>query len=126
LVCVRPHALRAHWVRVVPKQRSRREKVIGRTWTIRELSNPERRAARLSVRIDDKAPNLVHVKAENVVGFQIFIDPALFDPDKALRVSINGGTPVARLIDPDIADLLDDYRERRDPKLLYYDRLSFP
>jgi len=126
LVCVRPHALRAHWARVVPKQRSRREKFVGRAWAIRELSNPDRRAARLSVRIDDKTPNLVHVKAENVVGFQIFIDPALFDPDKALRVSINGGTPVARLIDPDIADLLDDYRERRDPKLLYYDRLSFP
>jgi len=47
-------------------------------------------------------------------------------PDKALRVSINGGTPVARLIDPSIGDLLDDYRERRDPRLLYYDRLSFP
>ena len=129
LVCVRPHALRSHWVRIVPKQRSRREKVIGKAgkaWTVRELSNPERRAARMSVRLDDKTANLVHVQTENVVAFQIFVDPALFDPNKALRVSINGGTPVARLIDPDIADLLDDYRERRDPKLLYYDRLSFP
>ena len=126
LVCVRPHALRAHWIRVVPKQRSRREKRLNKTWKIHEIANPERRAARISARVDDKTRNLVHVKTENVVGFQIYVDPQLFDRNKALRVSINGGTPVARLIDPDIADLLDDYRERRDPKLLYYDRLSFP
>jgi len=126
LVCVRPYALRSHWVRIVPKQRSRREKTIGKGWKTRELSNPQRRAARMRVRLDAKTPNLIHVKQENVVAFQIFIDPALFDPNKALRVSINGGTPVARLIDPDIGDLLDDYRERRDPRLLYYDRLSFP
>jgi len=126
LVCVRPYALRSHWVRLVPKTRSRREKSVGKTWATRELSNPARRAARMQVRIDDKTPNLVHVQHSNVVAFQIYIDPSLFDPDKALRVSINGGTPVARLIDPSIGDLLDDYRERRDPRLLYYDRLSFP
>jgi len=126
LVCVRPYALRCHWVRLVPKTRSRREKTVGKGWGIRELSNPDRRAARMTVRIDDKVSNLVHVQHKNVVAFQIYIDPSLFDPDKALRVSVNGGTPVARLIDGDIADLLDDYRERRDPRLLYYDRLSFP
>ncbi|MHC4953325.1 MAG: hypothetical protein ACYTGZ_05495 [Planctomycetota bacterium] len=126
LVCLRPYPMRCQWLRLVPKTRSRRESTIAKKWSHRLLPQPGHRSARIKARFDDKERNLLHVTTENLVAFQIYVDPRLFDIDRAVRVKINGATPVARLIDPDIGELLDDYRERRDSQLLYVDRLSFP
>ena len=60
-----------------------------------------------------------------VTAFDIYVDPALFDPSRPLRVSINGSVPESKLIYPEIADLLEDYRARRDTGLLYVDKLTF-
>ncbi|MHC4848344.1 MAG: hypothetical protein ACYTEG_07805 [Planctomycetota bacterium] len=122
LVCVRPYPLRSHWIRLVPKTRSRREGTIARVWSHRVLPRP----ATMEARVDDSVRNLVHVKAKEVVAFQIYVDPRVFDVDKPLRVRINGKAPTAHIIEPDIGALLDDYREHGDPGLLYVARLSFP
>ena len=127
IVCVRPFPMRCHWVRLVPKTRSRREATITKRWTSRLLAQPKLRPARLHAWFDAKEANLIHVETKQVVAFQIFVDPALVDLNKpVLRVRINGGAPVAKLLQPDIAELLDDYRERRDPKLLSVQRITFP
>lgn len=127
LVCVRPFAMRCRWVRLVPKTRSRREATIAKRWKSRLLAQPKLRPAKLRAWFDAKEANLVHVETEEVVAFQIYVDPALVDLNTpVLRIRVNGGAPVARLLEPDIAELLDDYRERRDPKLLSVQRISFP
>jgi len=122
LTCIRPYPLRCHWIRVVPKSRSKREMELGKRWTHHELP----RKVRIIAEFDGKERNLVRVKTQNVVAFQLYVDPELFDVDKPVRVSIDGKAPTARLIVPDIGVLLDDYLERGDPKLLYVDRFSFP
>ncbi|MHC4409265.1 MAG: hypothetical protein ACYS0E_05715 [Planctomycetota bacterium] len=122
LVCLRPYPLRCHWLRLVPKTRSRREGTIARVWSHKVLPRP----ATMEARVDDSVRNLVHVKAKEVVAFQIYVDPRVFDVDKPLRVRINGKAPTAHIIEPDIGALLDDYREHGDPGLLYVARLSFP
>ena len=80
----------------------------------------------LEARIDPGDRNLVHVTTREVVAFQIYVDPQVFDVERPLRVRINGKAPTAHILDPDIGDLLDDYRERGDPGLLYVARLNFP
>ena len=127
LVCVRPYPLRCHWLRAAPKTRSRREKFIARSsrsvgWKYRALSRP----ARLEATLNAQDPNLVDVKTSGIVGFQIYVDPRVFDVERPLRVRVNGKAPTAHIIQPDIGALLDDYRERGDPGLLYVARLSFP
>jgi hypothetical protein len=122
LVCVRPFPLRCQWLRIVPKTRSRREETIGRAWRYDLLPRP----ATLEAQVDSQDRNLVHVQARNMIAFQIYVDPRLFDVEKPLRVSINGKSPTAHIIDPDIGAMLDDYREHGDPELLYVARLGFP
>jgi hypothetical protein len=122
LVCVRPFPLRCGWLRVVPKTRSRREETLGRVWRYDLLPQP----ATLEAQLDANDHNLVHVQANNLIAFQIYVDPRVFDVEKPLRVSINGKGPTAHLIVPDIGAMLDDYREHGDPKLLYVARLGFP
>ncbi|MEM8885640.1 MAG: hypothetical protein AAGD14_16360 [Planctomycetota bacterium] len=124
VVGVRPYPVRCHWLRLVPKTRSRRESEIDKTWHHWTLPQPDRRAAVLQATLDNRVPNLVHVKATNLIGFQIFVDPKVFDVTKPMRVSVNGKAPTAHLITPDIGVLLDDYRERADPGLLYVDRIN--
>jgi len=127
IVCVRPFPMRCHWVRLVPKTRSRREATIMKRWKSRLLAQPKLRPARLRAWFDPKEANLIHVETKEVVAFQIFVDPTLVDLNKpVLRIRVNGGAPVAKLLQPDIAELLDDYRERRDPKLLSVQRITFP
>jgi hypothetical protein len=50
----------------------------------------------------------------------------MFGPG-TLRVRINGGVPVANLIDHnlDVEKVLLDYKERRDPKRLYAASFNF-
>ncbi|MHC4940158.1 MAG: hypothetical protein ACYTHK_14515, partial [Planctomycetota bacterium] len=122
LVCVRPYPLRSHWIRVVPKTRSRKEASIAKDWSHFVLPRP----ATLEARVDPSDRNLVHVTTNEVVAFQIYVDPQVFDIGRPLRVRINGKGPTAHILDPDIGDLLDDYRERGDPGLLYVARLNFP
>ena len=74
-----------------------------------------------------KDRNLVRVRTHSVAAFHLYVDPEMFAVDRPLRVSINGGIPIANLIDHNlrISTLLEDYRERRDPELLYAASFSF-
>ena len=85
---------------------------------------PKGRPAVLEARVKDR--NLVQVKSKNTLALQIYIDPAQFDVNKPLRVAVNGRQPTAHLITPDIGEMLDDYRERGDPGLLFVDRINVP
>jgi len=73
-----------------------------------------------------RAGNLVEVTTDRVAAFDLFVDPRLLDPSQVLRVQVNGRVPEARVIHLEVADLLEDYRERRDPGRLYGCRLTFP
>jgi hypothetical protein len=117
----RAPATRAYWVRAAAKSRSLRRDALGRVWGHRTMNLP----GSLRAHIDPEVKNLVHVEAHRILAFEIFVDPEMFDVDEPLRVSINGGVPQAKLIDERIDVLLEDYRVRRDPSLLYACRLSF-
>jgi hypothetical protein len=69
--------------------------------------------------------NLVEVKTSRVAAFEIYVAPGRFDPEKPMRVAVNGQVPESKLIHLEIGDLLEDYRERRDTDLLYCCRLTF-
>jgi hypothetical protein len=124
LAAIRPEALRCHWIRMVPKSRSRREVMLGKTWKQDIL--PRSRTATLNARLDVQKSNYVQVKSKNVLAFQIYVDPLIFNVDLPLRVSVNGRAPTAHLITPDIGEMLDDYRERGDPGRLCVDRIAVP
>jgi hypothetical protein len=121
IVADRVVATRAFWIQVVPKQRSRRHEILARIWEHDVLARP----ATLSASIAMHDRNLIRVNCDRVRAFHIYIDPTRHDVDAPIRVSINGGVPEAKLIDLKISDLLEDYRERRDPELLYACRLSY-
>jgi hypothetical protein len=118
LALERPFALRSYWLRVAPQVRSEQRTAVG-TWSARGM----RRSARIDATIGQE--NLVRVRTESVAAFDLFVDPGLFDLERPLRVSINGGVPEARLLSPSIGEMLADYRERRDPRLLSVQRLTF-
>jgi hypothetical protein len=121
IVADRVVATRAFWIQVVPKQRSRRSQILARIWEHDVLARPATLTA--SIAMHDR--NLIRVHCDRVRAFHIYIDPKRHDLDAPIRVSINGGVPEAKLIDLKISDLLEDYRERRDPELLYACRLSY-
>lgn len=114
----RPFAIRAYWLRATPTVRSEQRIPVG-VWEATGM----RRAGRIEASIENG--NLVRVRTENIAAFDLFVDPALFDLERPLRVSINGGVPEARVIAPSIGDLLEDFAERRDPRRLYLQRLTF-
>jgi len=119
LVNDRAMPMRAYWLRMAPRVPSRRQEPVTSTqkqWVLAQN-------ATLDAQILD--PNLVQVTAERVAAFDLYIDPALLDTGGVLRVAINGAVPEARVVRGDIGALLDDYRERRDPDLLYWARLTF-
>jgi hypothetical protein len=112
-------ALRAYWLRLAPRVPSLKEEDVGRQWTQRVLAQD----ATLEAEFVQK--DLVAVRAERVAAFDLFVDPALVAPGSVLRVKINDQVPEARVARGDIGALLDDYRERRDPDLLYFGKLTF-
>jgi hypothetical protein len=119
LVDDRGTALRAHWLRLAPRVPSLKRDEVGRTWTQQVLAQD----AVLEAEIQGK--DLVVVHAERVAAFDLCIDPALFEPGGVVRVSVNGQVPEARVVRGDIGALLEDYRERRDPGVLAWGRLTF-
>jgi hypothetical protein len=119
LVDDRGTALRAHWLRLAPRVPSLKRDEVGRTWTQQVLAQD----AVLEAEIRSK--DLVVVRAERVAAFDLCIDPLLFEPGSVVRVSVNGQVPEARVVRGDIGALLEDYRERRDPGLVAWGRLTF-
>lgn len=117
LVCDRGTALRAFWIRMAPRAPSSRRTELGH-WFHRVTARP----ATLTATVLN---NLVEVKTSRVAAFDIYAAPGMFDFEKELRVSVNGQVPESKLIYPEIADLLEDYRERRDTDLLYPCKLTF-
>jgi len=110
-------ATRAYWIRVAPRRRAIRNSTLGGLLSYRSLSVP----GTLIAEVDRQDTNLIHVRTHRVTAFRIYVDPAMFERDRALRVRINGGVPIANLIDHNLSveAVLEDYRERRDPELLY-------
>ncbi len=121
LVCNRPSVMRAHWLRAAPRERSLKEEVLGGQWKATGLRIP----ASITATIDTNEKNLVTVTTDRINAFWICVDPAMFDADEPLRVRVDGAIAVAKYIDHNIAYLLEDYLERRDPLLLYSCRLAF-
>jgi hypothetical protein len=119
LVDDRGTALRAYWLRLAPRVPSLKRDEVGRTWTQQVLAQD----AVLEAELQSK--DLVVVHAERVAAFDLCIDPLLFEPGSVVRVSVNGQVPEARVVRGDIGALLEDYRERRDPVLLAWGRLTF-
>jgi len=114
LVCDRGAALRAFWIRMAPRAPSRRKTELGHWVTAR--------AATLTATVEG---DLVTVRTSRVNAFEIFVAPGMFDPNRPVRVTVNGQVPESKLIHLEIGDLLEDYRERRDTDLLYGCRLTF-
>ncbi|MFQ5843946.1 MAG: hypothetical protein ACE5JG_03060 [Planctomycetota bacterium] len=118
LVIDRPEPMRAFWLRAHPKVRSvHRAKVAGRT--ARRMRIP----ATIEAEVVQK--DLIVVKTHRIVAFDLYVDPRLIDVE-AVRVSIDGSkVPQARAVFPNVADLLEDFAERRDPALLSVCKLTF-
>ena len=118
LVLDRPDPMRAYWLRAHPSGRSKyRAKVGSRT------ALAMRKHGKIEAEIFEG--NLVVVTCEGVVAFDLFVDPRLIDVDKPVRVAINGPYPQAQAVFPNVADLLEDFAERRDSGLLYVCKLTF-
>jgi poly(3-hydroxybutyrate) depolymerase len=111
--------LRAYWLRLAPHVPSTKAEDVGHTWKQNVLAKD----AVLEAEIKEK--DLVVVHAERVAAFDLLVDPRLFAPGSVVRVAINGQVPEARVVRTDIDTLLDDYKERRDPDLLVWGRITF-
>jgi hypothetical protein len=119
LVADRGTSVRAYWITMVPLLRSLRKDSVGRHWKHDALARPATLTAQL------RPDNLVEVKTDRVNTFILHVDPQVFPHFQPVRVAINGGAPVSQLVYYEIADLLEDYRLRRDPGLLYCCDLVF-
>ncbi|MDH3593016.1 MAG: hypothetical protein OER88_14110, partial [Planctomycetota bacterium] len=113
LVGARPTKVRSRWLRMSPRLRSERESSVARRWAYRALSRPGVITATIH------KGNLVDVKTDRVTSFEVFVDPVHFDLKKPLRIRVNGRVPESHLIHLEAAHILEDYRRRRDPGLLY-------
>jgi hypothetical protein len=111
--------MRAYWLRVVPRVPSLKQEEVGRGWSHRVVAQDATLEAQIAAR------DFVTVRAERVTAFDLFLDPALLEPGGVVRVQINGQVPEARVARGDIGTLLEDYRDRRDPGLLYWGKLTF-
>jgi hypothetical protein len=85
LVSDRGTSLRAFWIRMAPRERSRKKTELG-VWTHRVTARPATLTATAS-------GNLVSVQTNRVTAFDIFVDPKMFDPDRPVRVAVNGQVP---------------------------------
>lgn len=117
LVCNRGTALRAFWIRMAPRGPSR--------WKTELGIRVPRVTERPSTLTASAEGNLVKVQTVRVNAFDIHVAPGMFNPDKELRVAVNGQVPESKLIHMEIGDLLEDYRARRDTDLLYCCKLTF-
>jgi len=118
LVDDRGMSLRAYWLRVAPRVPSTKSDDVGS------------RTQRLGIAQDavleaEIQGDLVTVHAEHVAAFDLWVAPRLFEMGSVVRVSVNGQVPEARVVRGDIGTLLEDYRERRDPLLVAWGRLTF-
>ncbi len=118
LVLDRPEPMRAFWLRAHPAGLSKYRAKVG-TRTALAMRKPGKIEAEIL------EGNLVVVRCERVVAFDLYIDPRLIDVDKPVRVAINGPYPQAQAVFPNVADLLEDFVERRDTRLLYVCKLTF-
>lgn len=121
LACNRPAVARAYWLRAAPRERSLKKEQIGGQWNSTGLRIP----ASITASLDANQKNLVTVTTDRINAFWICADPSMFDAGEPLRVRVDGSVAVAKYIDYDIAYLLEDYAERRDPLLLCSSRLAF-
>jgi len=120
LVDDRGMPLRAHWLRLAPRVPSDKPgDKVGGTWRRNVLAQESVLEAEIA------SNDLVVVHAERVAAFDLCLDPLLFEPGGVLRVSVNGRVPEARVVRGDIGALLEDYRERRDPGIVAWGRLTF-
>jgi len=120
LSTTRRERIRNRWVSMAPRSRSRRTGRLQATWKYHASKNP----ATLTARIAKK--NLVEVEHDGIAGFHLYLSPEVFDFDEPLRLRVNGQrVPTSRYVHCDLQDLLEDYRARRDPGLLYARRLDF-
>ncbi|MHC4162006.1 MAG: hypothetical protein ACYSUM_07740 [Planctomycetota bacterium] len=117
LVSDRGTALRAFWIRMAPRAPSSRRTELGH-WAHQVTARPATLTATAT-------GNLIEVATSRVVAFDIYVEPKMFDPEKPVRVAVNGQVPESKLIHLEIGDLLEDYRDRRDTDLLYCCRLTF-
>ncbi|MEE8104579.1 MAG: hypothetical protein V3T86_03490 [Planctomycetota bacterium] len=113
LLLDRPGRVRSFWLGAAPHVPSRKKSKIDR-WTQTTMTS------KAWIKATRGPGNLVIVESnERISGFTIFVDEAVFDPDKPIKVRINGHEPpesaVAFLY---VEDLLEDYRDRRDADLL--------
>jgi hypothetical protein len=126
----RPRELRAFWLAMRPKGSGtyRKPLKLGPRKEPGPAKKGERRLAQpawIQAGTAGNDENEVVVRTRNVAGFDFHVDPAMFDLNRPIRFTINGGTVETRIIDPSFASMLDDYRERRDTKLLYVAKLTF-
>ena len=126
----RPREMRAFWLAMRPKGGGtvRKPLKLGPRTEPGPRDRSERRLpqpAWIQVAIREPSENGVEVRTSGVTGFDLYVDPEMFDLNLPVRISINGGPPVSRMIDPSFATMLDDYMERRDTKLLYVCKLTF-
>jgi len=113
LVLDRPGRVRSFWLGAAPHVPSRKKSKLDRWTQVTMTSKAWIKATR-------GPGNLVVIESnERISGFTIFVDENVFDPDKPIKVRINGHEPpesaVAFLY---VEDLLEDYRDRRDAELL--------
>ena len=120
LVLDRPGRIRSFWLSAAPHVPSHKSDRIGRRWTRNSITSK----ATITARILEG--NLIEVETQRIAGFSIYVDPKLLDPDRPIRVRINRSRfPESTAAFLYVEDLLDDYREHRDPELLYACRCNF-
>jgi len=120
LVAERGVPVRSYWLRLAPRAPSRKPRKVGRYWEDFVVA----RASTIVAELDNE--NLLTVKTYRAAAFDVFIGFDHFDPERPLRLEVNDApAPFSKLILFEISDLLEDYRERRDTKLLYAARLTF-
>ncbi|HEX5135945.1 MAG TPA: hypothetical protein VFY93_03155 [Planctomycetota bacterium] len=117
LVDDRGTSLRAYWLRLAPRVPSTRSDHVG--------ARTQHGLAQDAVLEAEIEGDLVTVHAERVAAFDLWVAPRLFEPGSVVRVSVNGQVPEARVVRGEIGTLLEDYRERRDPLLVAWGKLTF-
>jgi pimeloyl-ACP methyl ester carboxylesterase len=77
---------------------------------------------------DIRGDNTIFLRTRGIAKVSVWLDRELIDWSKPVRVSLNGATPPgyrAKVLDPDLNLMLDDYRDRGDRRNLILGRLEF-
>ncbi len=120
LAATRNTRIRSRWLSMAPRARSLRVEKIQPRWQYRAMQRPG------TIKATIGKDNLVEIEYKKLAGFHLYLSPDVFDPEKPLRIRINKQkVPTSTYFHFELQDLLDDYRERRDPGLLYARRIDF-